>query len=75
MKSIRAIKKEYAKKLADYEKAKTKYEQIRKKMEAGAATEVEIGMESVSDMDLTGRANELWHLNNVIKKRRGRLCG
>jgi predicted DNA-binding transcriptional regulator len=32
-------------------------------MEAGTATEAEIGIESVSDMDLAGRENELRHLN------------
>jgi hypothetical protein len=60
-------------KLAAYEKLKADYEQIRKKMEAGTATEAEIGIESVSDMDLAGRANELRHLSELLRKGRGKI--
>jgi hypothetical protein len=60
-------------KLAAYEKAKTEYERIRKKMEAGTATEAEIGIESVSDMDLAGRENELRHLSELLRKGRGKI--
>jgi len=38
-------------------------------MKAGTATQKEIAAESVSDMDLTGLANELGYLDELIKQK------
>jgi len=67
MSGIIELKKEFAEKLEYYEKAKKDYELIRQKIKAGTATEREIEAESVSDMDMTGRANELGYLDDLIK--------
>ena len=68
-KTNETIEKEFAEKLECYEKAEKHYELIRQKIKAGTATEEEIDAESVSDMDLTGRANELGYLEGLIKKK------
>ena len=68
--SIMELKKEFTGKLESYEKANKDYELIRQKMKAGTATEEEISAESVSDMDMTGRANELGYLDDLIKQNR-----
>jgi len=67
-KTNETIKKEFAEKLESYKKAEKYYELIRQKIKAGTATEKEIEAESVSDMDMTGRANELEYLESLIKK-------
>jgi len=71
MSEIMGLKKEFAEKLEYYEKARKDYELIRQRIKAGTATEREIEAESVSDMDLTGRANELGYLDDLIKQK---LC-
>jgi hypothetical protein len=67
--NIMELQKEFAEKLESYKKAEKDYELIRQKIKAGTATEEEIGTESVSDMDMTGRANELGHLDDLIKQK------
>ena len=69
MSEIMGLKKEFAEKLEYYEKARKDYELIRQRIKAGTATEREIEAESVSDMDLTGRANELGYLDDLIKQK------